>query len=892
MSVALGTRFGPYEVQAPLGVGGMGEVYQARDSRLDRIVAIKVLPSHLTADPDRRARLEREAKAISALQHPNICVLFDIGTQDETDYLVMEYVEGETLAARIARKPLSQEETLRIAIEIADALEKAHSHGIIHRDLKPGNVMLTRSGAKLMDFGLAKQADPSLGVDSTSINISAFPTMGAQQAPITSAGLVVGTPQYMSPEQIQGYKVDARSDIFAFGVMLYEMLTGRRAFEGKSKFSIASAILEKEPEPVSTVAPTIPPAMEHIISICLAKDPADRWQSIGDVKRQLVWIRDGGSQVTLPILVTRARRLQERIFWIAALVLALTAGPVGYYTSRPAPGPEILTAINFPSGITLDRNGSFALSPDGRRLAYVAADASGKSSLWVRPLNAPAGQPLVNTEGAQYPFWSPDSRTIAFFTGGKLKKVDSNGGPVEMICNAPDARGGTWNKQNVIVFTPDSTGGLWRVSASGGTPVELPVKPPANDTLRWPQFLSDDEHFLFYSGAVTGERASSRGIYVGSLSSPEAKFLVQADAMGRYADGYLLFGRSGYLMAQPMNERSHVMSGDTVPLVERIGVSELRYYTMFSVSQNGLLVYATEDDSRVQWTWLSPDGRELGKVGEPGDFVRADLSPDGKTALMTKRDLVGGYSLWMLDLEHDAASRFTFGERSGSPYGGVWSPDGKYVAFASNRESPDTFNIYVKLATGSQPETLLVKNGASSIPFDWSRNGQLAYITDLSQGQHKDTIWFVNMNGDRKPYPVIQNKGNDDTPRFSEDGRWVAFESDITGHWEVYLTTVGAPSNHWQVSLNGGLGAHFCAGSEHFYYRTLDDQLMVVELGLKGTEPRVGPARAALGGRKMSEFRHLTPNRDCSRFLAAVAQQDSAPHLGLYANWHRRLKPE
>jgi serine/threonine protein kinase len=890
MALSSDTRLGPYEIVSPLGAGGMGEVYQARDSRLDRIVAIKVLPGHLTTDPDRRARLDREAKAISALHHPNICVLFDIGTQDEIDYLVMEYLEGETLATRIARKPLPHEETLRIAIEIADALEKAHQRGIIHRDLKPGNVMLTKTGSKLMDFGLAKQQYSSLDGDSTSIGISDFPTMGAKQSPITSAGLVVGTPQYMSPEQIQGFKIDARCDIFAFGVMLYEMLTGKRAFDGKSKFSVASAILEKEPEPVSTSAPFVPPAMEHVIAICMAKDPSDRWQSIGDVKKQLIWIRDGGSQVSLPMIVSRAQRRRERIFWIAALVLALITGPVWYYNSRPAAVPEILTSINFLTEVGLDRNGSFAISPDGRRLAYVATDASGKNMLWVRPLNSSAGQAVVNTEGATYPFWSPDSRSIAFFTGGKLKKVDANGGRVDLICNAPDGRGGSWNRKNVIVFTPDSTGGLWRVSANGGTPAELPIKPPANGTLRWPQFLSDDDHFVFYSGAVASGRASNRGLYVGSLTGAETKYLAQADAMGRYADGFLLFGRNGYLMAQPMDEKAHTLSGDPVPLVERIGISEERYFTMFSVSQNGLLVYATEDDSKVQWSWLGTDGKQIGTMGEPGDFVRADISPNGKTALMSKRDVSGGYSLWMYDIEHNAVSRFTFGERSGSEYGGRWSPDGKYVAFASNRESPDTYNTFVKLATGSQPETVVVKNGASSIPFDWSRQGLLAFFTDLSQGEHKDTIWFVNMNGDRKPVPVIQNKGNDDSPRFSEDGNWVAFESDVSGQWEVYLTHVKNPASHWQVSLNGGLGAQFCSGSDRFYYRTLDDQLMVVDLNLSGAEPHIGSASPALGGHKTSEFTHLAPTRDCRRFLAGVPQKSSAPHLGLYVNWAQGLK--
>ena len=543
MSLTSGTKLGPYEIQSPLGAGGMGEVYRARDTRLERIVAIKILPSHLSENAEARQRFDREARTISSLNHPNVCTLHDVGHQDGIDYLVMEYLEGETLADRLRKGPMPSDQVLKYGIEICEGLEKAHRSGVVHRDLKPGNIMLTKTGAKLMDFGLAKASMASPNAPS---GLTATLTTPVGSNPLTAQGTVVGTFQYMAPEQVEGKEADARSDVFALGAVLYEMVTGKRAFEGKSAASVMAAVLERDPAPICSLRPTSPPALERLIKTCLDKDPDERWQTAHDVKLQLKQIAEGsqtGMTASSSAAVPIAGRDKSRYLRWALLALTIAAAAaVGYFVHVPHPAPPVWGGLNL-SG-ELGEEGSFVLSSDGSRLAYVAADPQGRIVLWVRRLDSPKGQPLDGTEGLEYPFWSADGRNLGFFAEGKLKRIGATGQNLETVCDAPNGRGGTWNRDGVIVFTPNAVGGLSKVSASGGTPAPV-TQASASINHRFPHFLPDGRHFLF---TLAYGKSGEDGIYFGSLDSPEIK-LVSAGPSSNpaYASGYLLFVRESKL---------------------------------------------------------------------------------------------------------------------------------------------------------------------------------------------------------------------------------------------------------------------------------------------------------------------------------------------------------
>jgi serine/threonine protein kinase len=889
MALAAGTKLGRYKIVSAIGSGGMGEVYRAEDTRLERAVAIKVLPAHLSQSPELRLRFEREAKILSTLSHSHICTLHDVGHEDGTDYVVMELLEGETLAHRLQRGPLPLEQVLRYGMEIAEALEAAHRQGwgIIHRDLKPGNIMLTKSGAKLLDFGLAKYTvQPA-----QQMAMSSEATVNDNR--ITDRDVIVGTFQYMAPEQIEGKEVDARTDIFAFGTVLYEMLTGQLGFSGKTRASLIAAIIGSEPQPATQLQPQTPPALDFLIRRCLAKDPDERWQTAHDVKLHLKWISEAGSQAGVPLPIVNRRKWRERVFWAVGLLLALLTAPLVYYLNRPELPPHVLSSLDFRDTIRLDRPGSFALSPDGKRLAYVASERGGKSMLWVRSLASSDGTALNGTEGASYPFWSPDSQHIGFFIPGRLQRVDAAGGPVENICAAPDGRGGSWSGRDQIVFAPNSVGGLWRVAASGGTPVQLDAKPTPADTFRWPQFLPDDDHVLFVNGAAAQGGASQHGIFVTSISSGVTKILSPAISAAQYSSGYLLFVRDGKLLAQPMNTRGMELTGEPVPLVEKIDFEALRYIAAASTSRNGLLLYSTDAGFNVQWTWFDIEGHPTGKLGEPGRFTHADVSPDGSRAVLVKADGNADSldrSLWMYDAKRNAATRFTFGERSASEYGGVWSPDGQWFAFASNRTKPERLDMYVKPASGNGPDELLLKRDESTVPIHWSKNGYLAFVTESTN--NKDDIWLLPMTttGERKPYPVVQTSGNDGGPRFSADGRWLAYESDETGHPEIYITNLTTPGSRWQISSSGGIGANFCSDGKHLTYTSLDEKLLMVDLDVAGDQPHIGQAHTIFGGQDVGNFAGLTGMSDCKRVLAGVRSNTGNPRLTLISNWTARFK--
>ena len=618
MALTPGTKLGPYEVQEPLGAGGMGEVYRARDTRLDRTVAIKILPAHLSDNPDAKQRFDREARAISSLNHPNICTLHDVGHQDGIDYLVMEHLEGETLADRLRKGPLPLEQVLRVGAEICQGLEKAHRSGVVHRDLKPANIMLTKSGVKLLDFGLAKPTIAAVGVGSSSASLATM------SQPLTVEGMIVGTFQYMAPEQLEGKDADVRSDVFALGTVLYEMITGRRAFEGKTTASTIAAILASEPKPISSMQPMTPPTLDRVVTTSLAKDPDERFQTVHDLKVQLKWIAE-----TAPPAPQTIGPSRERWTWISAVVILVAALLALYSRMPPNVSQPTLSYILAPEQTSLAYfTGPVTVAHDGRTLAFVATTSAGKDVVWVRPLDASEARALVGTEGASSPFWSADDRSIGFFAGGKLKPIEAVGGPVVTICDAPGPRGGTWNQNGVILFAT-SWSGIYRVPSSGGTPAEV-TKPDASHgetSHRWPYFLPDGQHFLYFAG-LSAEVAS---IHVGALDSGDTALLFPARSNAAYTSGYILYVRDRMLMAQAFDEKKLQIRGQAFPVAGQVLYDQMVWRGVFSCSANGILAYqgaTNASDSRL--IMFDRAGKELKTVGTPGDLHGQRILLTGK----------------------------------------------------------------------------------------------------------------------------------------------------------------------------------------------------------------------------------------------------------------------
>ncbi len=585
---------GPYEVQSPLGAGGMGEVYRARDTRLERTVAIKILPSHLSSNPEAKQRFDREARTISGLSHPNVCHLYDVGVQDGTSYLVMEYLEGETLASRLSKGPLPLDQVLRCGIEICQGLEKAHKSGVVHRDLKPGNIMLTRSGAKLMDFGLAKPVSSASALSS-----GLTQTLATPQHPLTTEGTIVGTFQYMAPEQVEGKDADARSDIFALGAVLYEMVTGRRAFEGKTAASSIAAILAAEPPPISTLQPLAPAALEATVRSCLAKDPDERLQTAHDVKLQLKWMQESGSSSRLPA-VPAARKSLDQVGWLVAgvLLLLLVGAGAGWLRGRETPSTMYYnSSLPFPTNYV-------ALSPVGRRLALVAfSEQSNINVIWLQQVGGRGATVLPGTEGAAYPFWAPNGRSIGFFADGKLKTIDvASGRSAQVLADAPFGRGGAWSKDGVILFTADAWNGLYRVPASGGTPVQVTKPEVARFQVsnRWPVFLPDGRHFLYLACNFSG-RLDKNWIFEGSLDSDEKRPIVNASTNAVYVDpGYLLYWRDDALVAQRFDPHNYSLTGEPHIVSDAVQYFPQTNFAVFDATANTLVAQTRAGKGRQQ----------------------------------------------------------------------------------------------------------------------------------------------------------------------------------------------------------------------------------------------------------------------------------------------------
>jgi Tol biopolymer transport system component len=867
MALTSGFRLGPYEILSPLGAGGMGEVYRARDSRLHRDVAIKILPEHLSQSLELRERFEREARVISQLSHPHICVLHDIGEHDGKTYLVLECLEGETLGERLRRGPLSPDQVLKYGAQIADALDKAHRRGVVHRDLKPDNIMVTKSGVKVLDFGLAKPLATPARVSSS---IAATMTHG----PLTAEGMVVGTFQYMAPEQLEGKEADARSDVFGLGCVLYEMSTGKRAFDGKSTASVVAAIMGSEPTPVSTIAPLTPPALEWAIRRCLNKDPEERWQSTGDLASELRWIAEGGSHagVAIPARGWSRSALVRR----AALVLALGAGgALGFFFRSVPSQPVMRVALNLPPGNTLV-SGNAVLSPDGRQVVMNLADPQGKSKLWVRSLSSDGAQPLEGTEGAVGPFWSPDSRFIAFFAvDGKVRKIPAAGGPSEAVCDLWQIYGGTWGSTGVIVIATVQKA-ILQVPASGGTPVRIPIPEKDAADFRGPSFLPDGKHVLVTSYSGSG------GIFVVSIDTGAVQpVLPNESSLASYAEpGYLLYLHGDSLMAQRFDLRNLRVNGNPQRLAESVTGDR-----SFSASAAGLLLY--QRAFQTQLTWFDTDGNKLSTVGSPGYISSPYISPDGKHAVATVTDpRQGKLKLWLYDLNQGTASPFTFG--AGTDQYPAWSPDSKQVAFSSDRAGQE--DIYVKPVGGGSQEQPLLTGPGDKEADRWSSDGRYILFDHVSKSTHGIDVYALPLFGDRKPFPVAEGPGNETWGVFSPDNKWVAYSSDESGRDEIYVVPFPGPGGKWQVSTAGGI-MPFWLSPKELLYTTVDAHVMAVELDFQGSNLVVGKSRQLFGSRAfMSSSGFLFPAPDRKRWLVAFpVDEPNASPLILTTNWPAAL---
>ncbi len=890
MALAPGTHLGPYEILASLGAGGMGEVYRARDTRLERSVAIKVLPTEPSANVDRKQRFEREARTISSLNHPNICGLYDVGSQDGLQFLVLEYVEGETLEKRLQSGPLPTEILLRHGLEIADALEKAHRTGVIHRDLKPANIMLTKSGAKLLDFGLAKWSAAGASEEET------LKTLTAGATKLTEQGTLLGTSQYMAPEQLEGREADARTDLFAFGEVLYEMATARSAFAGKTKASLIASILSAEPTPISALQPMTPPALERLVRGCLAKDPEERWQTAHDVKLQLRAIAEGGSLSGLPAPVSARRKTRERLAWSAAGLMTLLALVLafGYFQRAPSQAHAIRAYIKPASNSSFVFAGAasgFALSPDGRRLAYVATTPEGKALLWVRPLESLQAQPLAGTEGASYPFWSPDSRFIGFFAGGKLKKIEASGSPPLTLCDAGSGRGGAWSREGVILFTPSVGSPVHRVSAAGGIATQVTALDTSKNEAshRWPYFLPDGRHFLYVAGsAFTPKESPTNSILVGSLDSKESKLLLHTHANAIYASGHLIFLRLNTLMAQPFDAKRLEVTGEAFPIADPVQEDEGRFHGVFSASENGVLTYV-EGASGLgrQLVWVDRSGKKLGEVPGPDAYDDPQISPDGKRLSFTLGS--SGYDIWVDDIARGVKTRLTFGSSSSQAnQAGVWSPDGRQIAYSCMQ--PAKFGLCLRPSDGSGNEDVIRPgNEQPRYPTDWSPDGKVLAYYELRVGVSE--IWMMPLSGERKPYPFLQSQFGQFNASFSPDAKWVAYASVESGRAEIFVVPFPGPGGKWQVSTGGGNWPHWRRDGKEIFYLSPENKVMAAEVKPSGSSFEIGAVRALFETRPYrSGGAAFDVTGDGQRFIINYSGEQPTAAITLVVNWTADVK--
>jgi serine/threonine protein kinase len=883
----VGRSFGPYQVTTLIAAGGMGEVYQAVDRRLERTVAIKILPEHLAADPERRERFGREAKIVSALSHPHICALYDVGVENGVPYLVMEYVDGETLESRIQRGPLPWPEALDHLRQTTDAIDKAHRRGIVHRDLKPANVMLTRAGVKLLDFGLAAWASPDERSAVTGLALD-----GA--ARLTGEGRIMGTAHYLSPEQLQGKPPDCRSDIFAFGVIAYEMLTGRRTFDGDSQAALISAILKDEPPPITEFVPDVPDALARTLARCLSKNPEDRWQTANDLSFQLqspIVVSDRPG----PTATASVSRWRERAAWTAAVLTCLAVAAFMWTrvpstaAGRPDNRPSVRFSLVPPGGESFASgfDTPFAISPDGRSVAYVSTTGAGTRNLWLHSLEDEQEHRISGSEGANSPFWSPDSQWVGFFADNSLKKVRTSNGLVQIIArNVTTYGGAAWNADDVILFPPARPGGLSRVSAQGG-PV-VPATTPTEGSHFWPQFLEDGEHFIYVT------TIPSR-LNVGSLRSEPPrelmKFPVRISSVA-YVPGYILFVQDSTLFARPFDGQRLEFSGEPVRIVDGIPVIGFGR-APFSVSAAGVLAfwpYAVGTPSVLEW--FDRAGRASPAVDTPAQYIGFAISPDGRQLALSRAGKEGGADLWLRDLAHGTEQQLTFDAAAFTPQ---WSPDGTRLAFSGPGEKPPP-KLFVKNIGYQGPAVRLTAPGTTAPDFaaGWSADGRsiLSVRVDPARG---DDLWVHHPEtGAGEPLP-FNTRFNESLGKVSPDNRWITYVTDQSGRDEVWVASFPAGELRRQVSIGGGTSPQWGEGSREIVYVAPDQRLMAAAFDTSDTGVAVGTPRALfrienLAQEDRSLFFATRNDYDVAsngqRFLAAIRVKDPhAPPITIVVNW-------
>jgi eukaryotic-like serine/threonine-protein kinase len=883
MAFAAGTRLGPYEILASVGAGGMGEVYRAKDTRLSRIVAVKVLPTHLSSNPDLRQRFEREARAVSSLNHPNICTLHDIGHQDGIDFLVMEFLEGETLADRLSKGPLPLEQTLRYGMQIADALEKAHKQGIVHRDLKPGNIMLTKSGAKLLDFGLAKFAIREAS--------DALSRVATEDGNLTAEGTILGTVQYMAPEQLEGSGADARTDIFALGAVLYEMVTGKKAFTGKSRASLITAIMSKDPEPISNVQPMTPRALDRLVRISLAKDPDARWQTAHDVMLEIQGVSESISQPEISIPATTRRKKREWLPWLVAGLFALAAIGFGTaYFKRSVPAeqqPLIELSILPPAENAFSAGtGPIAISPDGKYAAFLN-NSDGRRTLWLRPMNSAEARQLPGTDNSNLPFWSPDSQYVAFFSKGKLMKIAISGGRPQPICDAQLPRGGSWGTSGIIIFADRPDSPILQVPASGGTP-----KPATklNQSLgevthRWPFFLPDGRRFLYLVRITMKNQA----IYAGSLDSSETKLVMSSNSKVAYSPpGYLLYTRESRLMAQSFDLKTLEVKGEPIPILKEI-VPSPTGQASFSPSDNGMLAYWSSNLSEVQLNWLDRDGRNLGAAGQTvytGDFRYFRISPDGSRVVWTRADPdVLTPDVWVTDFARNVSTRLT--SNPAFDQYPIWEPDGKSIAFGRDIQMKEP-NLFLIPSSGAGGEEVMIKD--APIPTDWSSDGK--YILGIRTGKRTD-LWITPLSGDQKSYPFLETEFDEAQGAFSPNRKWIAYISDEAGDYDVYVQSFPPSGKKWRISADGGAQPRWRGDGKELFYLSRDRKIMAVEVSEQREDFVAGVPRALFKTPMSSPAYPIGADYDVmadgQQFLVSSSVNQNTYAINVILNWTELL---
>ncbi len=826
MPLASGTRLGPYEIQSPLGAGGMGEVYRARDTRLSRDVAVKVVTESFAQDPERLRRFEQEARAVAALNHPNILALFDIGSHDGRPYLVSELLEGQSLREILNAGPLSSRKTSDYAVQIASGLAAAHEKGIVHRDLKPENLFITKDGrVKILDFGLAKLTQAADAAGSDGLTVTSSPTQ---------AGVVMGTAGYMSPEQVRGEAIDNRTDIFAFGSVLYEMLSGQRAFHRDTAPETMTAILKEEPPDWATDSKLVSPALERIVRRCLEKQPEQRFQSARELAFALSTL--SGTDASAAVRITPASENSRRWILAAAAVALLLVGTlVGMLVHRPSSARRMQFALPVPGEVS-----QMALSSDGQMLAFVSPDDNtGVPELFVQRIGDPAAKELADTEGASYPFWSPDNAYIGFFAKSKLMKIPGSGGSPQVIAGAPEGRGGAWGAKNIIVYTPESEGGMWRVNAdgTGAAPLNPSLYGKGEQSHRWPVFLPDGDHFLFWVGNfVNNQDDRVGGIYESSLDAKEKKLVVLTHSNVGVAQGHIFYlDLKLRLVSSRFDLSKGEVSGEPQVVADSVEYAPSIIMAAFSVGANGSLVYSTGTGTSLsQLTWLDRSGKELGHIGEPGTVSNPIFSPDDQRVAVDIADLkANNVDIWLEAAQGNSSTRFTFG--SSEDVNGVWSRDGRTIAYRSVGELAQ---LRVKAASGLERDRTVISIDVSQdiLANSWTPDDQqilcTAWLAHSASGRVTGLFLVPAGGGQLKPF--IETRGSDRTGQISPDGKWVAYASTESGDWEIYATTFPGGIGKWQVSRGGGTEPRWRGDGKELYYIGQSGMLMAASVSTDG----------------------------------------------------------